>query len=277
MTRGRGLVRLAAATLALWPVALAGWLGAEVARRRLARPDRVRATLATVGIDVRGRRVACRPLGHGNANAVVAVTLDDDTRLVLKHSLAFGTFLGWASRGFGVMCLYPRAMGRTARYRREVRALAELRSAGIPTPRCLGANARARVLALEWIEGRDLAVEVARRPALAGELGRLLARIHALGFALGDANPRNFAVTAGDRIVPFDLETALPNATSAQQGFDLAWAAAFLPDELARARMFAAYGARSPELDAGVAAAAAHLAGYWPLVDLFARRWREAA
>jgi len=274
MIRGHKLFRLGAATLALWPIALAGWVGANLARRRLAQPERVRRSLAAVGIDARGKRVACRPLGHGNANAVLLVTLDD-ARVVLKHTLRFGTFLGWASRSFGAMCAYPRRLGRVARYRREVRALAELRCAGVPTPRCLGASDRERVIALEWIEGRDLAAEIARRPALAGELGGLLARIHGLGFALGDANPRNFAVTVGG-LVPFDLEVTVPDATPAQQGFDLAWAAAFLPDDDARAAMYAAYGPRSRALEAGIAAADAHLAGYWPLVDLFSWRWRNA-
>ena len=269
--------RLGAAALALWPIALAGWLGAGWSRRRLAQPDRVRRALAACGIATAGRRIACRPLGHGEMNAVLLVTLDGGERVVLKHALRFGTFLGWAAREFGAMCQYPRALGRQSRHRREVHALAALRGAGVAVPRCLGASDRDRVIALEWVDGPDLAGELARRPTLAGELGRLLARIHAAGLALGDANPRNFAVTAGDRIVPFDLEVSHDGATDAQQGFDLAWAAAFLPDAATREAFFAAYGPRSTALADAVAAADAHLAGYRPLIDLYARRWREAA
>ncbi len=264
--------RLAAAAAVLWPVALAGWAGAQWSRRRLVKLERVQATLDALGI--RGRAVACRRLGHGEMNAVLLVTLESGERLVLKHALRFGTFLGWAAREFGAMREYPRALGRTARHAREAAALDQLARAGLPAPHCLGRDDL--VLALEWIDGTDLARELARRPELAGELGRLLARMHAHGLAMGDANPRNFAVTAAG-IVPFDLEVSHAAASSAQKGFDLAWAAAFLPDEHARMRFFAAYGRRDAALDAGISAARAHLARYQPLVTLFARRWREAA
>ncbi len=277
--RGAGLFPLGVAVAALSPVALVGWLGAEWTRSRLARPEPVRRTLAELGIDTAGKRIACKRLGQGEMNAVFLVTLTGDgetRRLVLKHTLRFGTLLGWVVREIGAMREYPADMTRDRRFAREVHALRELDRAGVPVARCLGSSSRARVVALEWIEGPALAYALARRPALAGDLGKLLARMHACELAMGDPNPRNVAVDARDELVPFDFEVSHARATSRQKGFDLAWASAFLPDDAARASFFAAYGPRSLELEAGIASARGHLARFWPLVDFYAWRWRRA-
>jgi hypothetical protein len=275
--RSAGLVPLGLGIAALSPLALAGWLGAEWTRGRLARPARVRRTLAALGIATAGKRVECRRLGQGEMNAVFLVEIHGDgevQRVVLKHTLRFGTLLAWVARELGAMHEYPRMLGRDVRFAREVHALRELERAGVVAPRCLGASADGRVMALEWIEGPALAYELGRRPELAGALGRLLARMHGQGLAMGDANPRNIAVRDGE-LVPFDLEVSHPRATEAQKGFDLAWASAFLPDAAARAALFAAYGPRAPALDDAIAATRAHLARFWPLVDLYAWRWRR--
>jgi len=91
---------------------------------------------------------------------------------------------------------------------------------------------------------------------------------------MGDANPRNIAVRAGE-LVPFDLEVSHEGASDRQKGFDLAWASAFLPDDTARAQLFAAYGRRTEALDAAIETTRAHLARFWPLVDFYAWRWRR--
>ena len=274
----KGLPRLGLAVAALSPLAAARWVGAEWTRKRLARPERVRATLEELGISTAGKRVECRRLGQGEMNAVFLVELHGDgepEKIVLKHTLRFGTLLAWAAREFGAMREYPRALGRRARFAREVRALRELHAAGVAVPRCLGASERSLAMALEWIDGPSLAYEFARgdASALAGELGTLLARVHARGLAMGDANPRNVAVGARG-LVPFDLEVSGDGERA--RGFDLAWASAFLPSDAARAAMFAAYGERTPALDDAIAAARAHLARFWPLVDFYAWRWRRA-
>jgi tRNA A-37 threonylcarbamoyl transferase component Bud32 len=277
--RGGGLVPLGLSVAALSPVALVGWLGAEWTRARLARPARVRRTLAELGIDAGGKRVECRRLGQGEMNAVFLVTLADrdgtTERIVLKHTLRFGTLLGWVAREVGAMREYPKHLSRRDRFAREVRALRELHAAGVPVPRCLGASARSYAMALEWIDGPALAFELGRRPELAGDLGTLLARMHGRELAMGDANPRNVAVNPRGELVPFDLEVSHARATARQKGFDLAWASAFLPSDAARDEFFAAYGTRSPALDAAIAAARAHLARFWPLVDYYAGRWRR--
>jgi hypothetical protein len=271
--KGSGLVPLGLSIVALSPLAVAGWLGAELQRRRLGRPAHVRRTLAALGIPVAGKRVTCRRLGHGEMNAVFLVEIDGE-RLVLKHTLRFGTLLGWVAREVGAMREYPRDLRRSERFIREVRALRELADAGVPVPRCLGASDRVHAMALEWIDGPALAYELGSRPALARDFGALLARMHAEGLAMGDANPRNVAVNARG-LVPFDLEVSHASATDREKGFDLAWAAAFLPDAAARDAFFVAYGPLSSELDTSIAHARAHLARFWPLVDIFAKRWRR--
>jgi len=278
--KGAGLVPLGVAIAALSPLAALGWIEAAWTRKQLAKPARVRRTLEELGIATAGKRVECRRLGQGEMNAVFLVELHGagaPERIVLKHTLRFGTLLGWAAREFGAMREYPRALGRRARFAREVRALRELRAAGIAVPRCLGTSARSLAMALEWIDGPSLAFELARgdASALAGELGTLLARMHARGLAMGDANPRNVAV-AHRGLVPFDLEVSHPVAGERARGFDIAWASAFLPSDAAREAFFAAYGPRTTELDAAIAAARTHLARFWPLVDLYAWRWRRA-
>ena len=276
--KGGGLARLGVAVAALSPLAALGWVEAEWTRKRLARPERVRATLEELGIATAGKRVECRRLGQGEMNAVFLVELYGDgepEKIVLKHTLRFGTLLGWAAREFGAMREYPRTLGRRARFAREVRALRDLHEAGIAVPRCLAASERSLAMALEWIDGPSLAYEFARgdSSALAGELGALLARMHARGLAMGDANPRNVAVGAHG-LVPFDLEVS--DETERARGFDLAWASAFLPSDAARDAFFAAYGALTPGLESAMTAARAHLARFWPLVDFYAWRWRRA-
>jgi hypothetical protein len=283
--KGGALPRLAVELAALAPVAGVAWLGAEWSRARLADPARVRTTLDALGIATRGRTLTCRPLGRGNMNAVVLVTLTEacpsggraPERIVLKRMLRFGTLLGWGGRELGTMREHPRPIDRTARWQRELAVRDALVGAVVRVPRCLGASAALHALALEWIDGDSLSSALARGDRLAGALGALLARMHAHGIAMGDANPNNLAVTASGELVPFDLETAHAPATARQQGFDLAWAAAFLPDARAHAELADAYGPVAAPIAAARAAAQAHLDRYWPLVDVFARRWRRAA
>ncbi len=276
--KGSRLVALGLSIAALSPLALAGWLGAELQRRHLGRPARVRRTLRELGIPARGH-IACRRLGQGAMNAVFLVEIGGSAagggkRIVLKHTLRFGTLLGWVAREVGAMREYPRDLRRNERFIREVRALHALAAAGVPVPHCLAASDRSHAMALEWIDGPALAFELGKRPELAADFGALLARMHAEGVAMGDANPRNVAVNARG-LVPFDLEVSHARATEREKGFDLAWAAAFLPDDAARATFFAGYGPRSQALDAAIDNARTHLAGFWPLVDIAAKRWRR--
>jgi len=280
--RGGALLPLAAAILVLSPVAIVEWLGAVFARRRLVQPARVRRALEAVGLGglAEGCTVSARRIAKGRMNAVLLVTLarpDGAGRtLVLKHLLRFGTLLGWAARTFGATREYQTAQGATARAIREVRALRRLRRWGFPTPRCLGFSLRARIIAMEYVDGLPLAEQMARQPALIPQLGALLARMHAHGFSTGDANPENMLVDAGGRIVPLDFEQSHfhGQTTWTRKGFDVAWASAFLATDEERARLHAAYGPCPPPLADATRAARAHLDRFFPIVEWYGRRWR---
>jgi hypothetical protein len=211
-------MRPAIAILVLLPLRVVAWLAAHVQRRWLSQEKRVRETLAALGLGplIAGREIAVRRIGKGHMNAVLAVSFDDRA-LVLKHMLGMGT------------------LSRTVR---EVLALRFLRRHRVPAPKVLGYDVRRRVIALSWIDGVDLSTRLDDRAA---DLGRLLARMHALGLAMGDVKPIHFVLDRDERIVPVDLGEAHLRATPAQCAFDLACACAFLHDGLSRARLLEAY------------------------------------
>jgi MoaA/NifB/PqqE/SkfB family radical SAM enzyme len=283
--RGGGFLPLAIAGAVLSPLAAVLWLAAAWSRRRLARPARVRRSLAAAGCAdlAAGRTIEAQRINKGRMNAVLLVTLTRDgeppRRIVLKHLLRFGTLLGWAARWFGATREYPPHPGAVARCTREVRALLRLHRQGLPVPRCLGHDLRGRLLVMEYVEGTPLAPALGRDPALIDQLGRLLARLHAAGCAMGDANPENMALDGAGRIVPFDLECVLFGAqvTAKKIGFDLAWAGAFLASDGERDRLCAAYGPRSAAVERAIADARRHIARFSPLVEWYGRRWRAEA
>jgi tRNA A-37 threonylcarbamoyl transferase component Bud32 len=280
--RGGALLPLAAAVVALAPLAIVEWLGAAWARRRLTSPARVRRSLEAAGLGdlIEGCAVSAQRIAKGRMNAVLIVTLTPEAgeprTLVLKHLLRFGTLLGWAARTFGATREYPDRQDATARTVREVRALLRLARWGFPTPRCLGFSLREQIIAMEYVEGLPLAEQMAREPALVAQLGALLARMHAHDYSTGDANPENMLVDANGRIIPLDFEQSLfgAEATCARKGFDLAWAGAFLATDEDRARLAAAYGGYPAPLAAAVRSARAHLDRFFPIVEWYGRRWR---
>jgi hypothetical protein len=278
--RHGGLVPLALAIVLIAPYGLPALAIAEILRRHLARPDRVRRSLALVGLGplCEGHALTVERLTKGNMNSVVRVTLErpgtPPIRLALKHMLHYGTLLAWGAKRFSTQRDYPRGLSATRRVIREVRALLRLEREGLPAPRLLGFSIRHRLIATEWVDGADLAVELSQ-PTHAAELGRLLARMHAVGFSMGDANPRNMVVDGSGRIVPFDLEVAHMGGelTVRRQGFDLAWAEAFIAEAAGRDAFFHSYGPRSAELERAMTSARRHLARFEPLLQWEARRW----
>jgi hypothetical protein len=279
--RGGGLVPFALAMLAVSPLALVAWVAAEVARHRLPQPGQVRRALRILGLAhlAQGCAIAVRRINRGRSNAVVLVTLTAPGRrprhLVIKRLLWFGTILGWVGRRFGATRACPAATGTRARTTREVRALLRLHRRGFPVPACLGFSVRDRLLAMEYVPGAPLAPALVRRPGLVGELGRLLARMHATGFALGDANPENMAVDAHGRIVLYDFEHAEGGDHRwYRKGFDLAWVGAFLATDDDRRRLLGAYGPRPGGLTAAIASARLHLHRFSPVIDWYGRGWR---
>lgn len=109
-----------------------------------------------------------------------------------------------------------------ARLTREYVALKGFRDAGINVPNIIGVVAPSRILITEFIEGTDLGIIA--KEVLAGKTddyspiktyGEILAKIHSLGYALGDAKPNN-ALKTDSKIFITDLEQA-------KKGGDRAW------------------------------------------------------
>ncbi len=101
-----------------------------------------------------------------------------------------------------------------ARLTREYVALREFRDANINVPRIIAVVTPSRILVTEFIEGIDLgriAKEVLSGKtddySLITKYGEILARIHSLGYALGDAKPNN-ALKTNSKIFITDLEQA---------------------------------------------------------------------
>jgi MoaA/NifB/PqqE/SkfB family radical SAM enzyme len=280
--RGGGLLPLALALVVLSPLAVIGWLGAEWSRRWLARPSRVRRSLAALRLAplADGWSISARRINKGRMNAVLLVTLTRDGepphQIVLKHLLRFGTLLGWAARRFGATPEYPERPGAVARCAREVRALLRLHRRGFRVPACLGYDLRRRVIAMEYVQGSELAPELGRNPSAVDDLGRILGQMHGAHYSMGDANPENMAVDAAGRIVFYDFENSLfgREVTSTKMGFDLAWAGAFLAGDRERDRLRAAYGPCPAELNEAIVAARRHISRFSPLVEWYGRRWR---
>ena len=99
-----------------------------------------------------------------------------------------------------------------ARLTREYVALRKFRSAGIDVPSIVAIVLSSRILITEFIEGKDLGVIT--KEVLAGKTddyspitkyGEILAKIHSLGYALGDAKPNN-AIKTDSKIFITDLE-----------------------------------------------------------------------
>jgi tRNA A-37 threonylcarbamoyl transferase component Bud32 len=145
--------------------------------------------------------------------------------------------------------------------RAEAEALLRLNTLGVPAPRLLGFDPEAGLLAMQFVEGKPVLEQLVGTgaPALAARLGRTLARVHAAGLALCDGHPGNALLAPGSTIFLIDLEFAAldAEATPERRAFDLAYAAAFLPDEACRQAFLAAYGP-----SALVAAEAARLAPF---------------
>lgn len=278
---GSGTARLAVAALALSPVLGAAYVDAAIARRRLASAGAAHRALVRLQLGgmLQGRTVEARAIGRGTANAVIAVRLVGDgppIELAVKQALPLGTVMAWGARHFGANYVYSTA-SRSDRVAREAAALRYLADRGVAVPRCLAADPARGLIATEWVDGvhAATALRTAGASDRARELGGLLRRIHELGVTLGDGHPGNMLVArATGRLVVFDLEFAeCTGSTPARRGFDLAYAAALLPDSALRDAMIAAYGPRTRDEHDAFGVAERHLGRFGPLIERERARW----
>jgi tRNA A-37 threonylcarbamoyl transferase component Bud32 len=150
---------------------------------------------------------------------------------------------------------------RGTRARRQLRAAAALRRAGVPVPRPLFAAERRRLglpvvsyLAVERVPGRPLDEWLAsatprERRRAATRIGAALARLHGAGFRHRDLKPGNLLVTDHGRVAWLvDLDgLARARATPAGRARDLARLCRGLGPSERRLALALARAARPPE------------------------------
>jgi Kae1-associated kinase Bud32 len=151
---------------------------------------------------------------------VIAIKGFDSESFVIKHfadirSIKWALLNIWSlARKFSTSPL--------SRLHREYSASRFLRERGINTPRIIGVAIRDKVLVREYINGEPLSEVI--KEVLKGkssdvksvsDFGRVIAKVHRLGFALGDAKASN-VIVKGEEIYLADLEQAIENG-------DMAW------------------------------------------------------
>jgi tRNA A-37 threonylcarbamoyl transferase component Bud32 len=156
--------------------------------------------------------------------------------------------LKWALLGVWAAAANKFRMTPLARLDREYAVTRALRAAGVLVPAIIAVSPDVRVLVKEFVDGVPLSKAIGN-PARPGaealsqvaSYGRLIAKVHAAGFALGDAKASNVIVSPQGLYLT-DLEQADPNGDKA---WDLAefvyYTAKFTSREGAMKQIAAAY------------------------------------
>lgn len=183
------------------------------------------------------RRGALRVLGHERANLEVKRLGPLSSReLWLLDGAKGGTKMSakiyggiyaakWTVVSTWTLLSRRFSLSPSARLYKEFRALRELARQGIATPVPLALAPRVPALVTSYVEGRTLDEELqayfAGNGGLEGieEAARLLARIHELGWCLGDTKPDNLVLAEDGRLYLVDLEQA---EKGGEAGWDLA-------------------------------------------------------
>ncbi|GEM_PF-4600257 len=99
-----------------------------------------------------------------------------------------------------------------------------LASLGFKTPDPVLLDPRRLIAAYTYVEGVDLIelLKEDRAPETYRDLGKLLAKLHAHGISLWDANPSNFVYTESGELYLVDLEQARSPASFDEKVFDIA-------------------------------------------------------
>ena len=129
--------------------------------------------------------------------------------------------LKWALLGVWAAAANKFRMTPLARLDREYSVTGALRGAGVNVPAIIAVSPDVRILVKEFVEGETLAKIIddycrggARGLEEVGAYGKLMSRVHAAGFALGDAKASNVIVSPGGLALT-DLEQADPEGDKA--------------------------------------------------------------
>ena len=165
---------------------------------------------------------------EGSLNLVCFVTVRGElgsVKLVVKRFRSWDS-LKWLSLRLWVLGAKKFIISGRERLKREYKMCGLLAELGFRVPRVYHVDLRTNTLIEEFIEGTVLSELV--KAFLYGELdagavlgaveeaGRILAKVHGAGIAVGDCKPENFIVEPGGRLALIDLEQA-------SKGGDIAW------------------------------------------------------
>ena len=150
---------------------------------------------------------------------IMALSDSEETKVVAKR------FRDWASFKWFPLTLWTvgtrtfAVLGRS-RLEREIAINQLLRSKGFDVPKILHVSAEERLVFMEYIEGENAGDVVKRFAAsrssrgmkkdltVIERIGRKLAKVHALGIALGDTKPENVIIGKHGEIYLTDFEQA---------------------------------------------------------------------
>ena len=143
-----------------------------------------------------------------------------ETSVVLKNFSDIRS-LKWALLGVWAAAASKFRLTPLARLDREYSVTRALRAAGVRVPNIIAVSPDVRILVKEFVEGETLAKAIDDFSKVgAGELlgvasyGKLMAKVHATGFALGDAKASNVIVSPRGLTLT-DLEQADPEGDKA--------------------------------------------------------------
>ncbi len=138
--------------------------------------------------------------------------------------------LKWLPVGLWTSGIVDFALTASERLLREVNAIYTLSRSNIRVPKIYGINWEKKYIIREYVPGNDVAYALRKGDTLRPNVlvGRLLAKIHKLGFSMGDTRPSNF-ILKNDTIVPIDLEQA---SSTIPRAWDLAEYIAFTATHL---------------------------------------------
>jgi len=143
-----------------------------------------------------------------------------ETSVVIKNFSDIRS-LKWALLGVWAAAASKFRMTPLARLDREYSVTQALRAAGVRVPAIIAVSPDVRILVKEFVEGETLAKAVddfsragAGEPPGVAAYGKLMARVHAVGFALGDTKASNVIISPRGLTLT-DLEQADPEGDKA--------------------------------------------------------------
>ena len=175
-----------------------------------------KSSIVDVALKLRpGAKVAITPLA-GVLNDVYLVSADDEQLVAKKYTDWFS--LKWFSLNLVTLGTKKFSVIGKARLANEYAMNRILSAENVPVPEIIHVNIPHRILLERYVSGKNIA-DLARLASssdqlsagdyeVAIEIGRTIAKIHAIDVTVGDSKPENFLVSPDRKVYSLDLEQA---------------------------------------------------------------------